>query len=203
MLYTAEVSSEPKVTALGRAAAIWGLIGVVAFLGRAVVGLAPLAIEPVVEGMTPLQWVCYVGFIGFMGYTEGYRGFQKGFSPRVVVRAEWIAKYGREVPWTLPLAPVVCMGWIFASKRRLIGSWAVTLGVVGLVMLVRQLSQPWRGIVDGGVVVGLTWGMISVVVFAIKALNGNPPDKDPQMPKGAPGQPEPAEPAAPAEADAQ
>jgi hypothetical protein len=35
---------------------------------------------------------------------------------------------------------------------------------------VRLLPQPWRGIVDAGVVVGLTWGTISLVVFCIQAL---------------------------------
>lgn len=181
------MSTDATASPLGRAAAIWGLLGVVAFLSRAVVGLAPLALEPIADGMRPLEWVAYVGCVGFMAYTEGYRGFQKGFSPRVVARAEWIAKHAREVPWIVPLAPIVCMGWVYATKRRLIASWAVTLGVVGLVVLVRQLDQPWRGIVDAGVVVGLTWGTLSVIVFAVKAIRGDPPDKDPQMPEGSPG----------------
>jgi len=32
------------------------------------------------------------------------------------------------------------------------------------------MPMPWRGIMDVGVVVGLSWGLTSVVLFSLKAL---------------------------------
>jgi len=37
------------------------------------------------------------------------------------------------------------------------GVFAGTAAIVVLVLLVHRLEQPWRGIVDAGVVTGLTW----------------------------------------------
>ena len=39
-----------------------------------------------------------------------------------------------------------------------------------LVFVVHQLGQPWRGILDAGVVVGLTWGSAAVLLFAVRAF---------------------------------
>ena len=35
--------------------------------------------------------------------------------------------------------------------------------MIVLIVSVRQLPQPWRGMVDAGVVVGLTWGVVSII----------------------------------------
>jgi hypothetical protein len=51
-------------------------------------------------------------------------------------------------------------------------AWGVTLGVIALVMLVRAAPQPWRGIIDGGVVVGLFLGGISIVYYLVLAFSG-------------------------------
>ena len=39
-----------------------------------------------------------------------------------------------------------------------------------LILLVGLLEQPWRGIVDAGVVVGLTWGLVSLLIFSVLAF---------------------------------
>ena len=39
-------------------------------------------------------------------------------------------------------------------------SWFMVFAIFVLVVIVRALPQPWRGIVDGGVVVGLLWGVV-------------------------------------------
>ncbi len=48
--------------------------------------------------------------------------------------------------------------------------------------LVRALAQPWRGIVDAGVVVGLTWGCVAILVFWARSLLGRPPEIAPDFP---------------------
>ena len=105
-----------------------------------------------------------------MAYAEGYKGFHLNFAPRVVARADWLRHNRR--PWLSLLAPLFCMGYFHATRRRMITSFAVTTGIVCLVLLVRLLPQPWRGIVDMGVVTGLALGMGSIVFFAAQALFG-------------------------------
>jgi hypothetical protein len=115
-----------------------------------------------------------------MAYFEGYRGFQRGFSPRVVVRALHLALHPR--PLHVLLAPLFCMGLIHASRRRLLSSWILLVSIVAIVLLVRVLPQPYRGLVDAGVVVGLAWGLVALVGFAWAALAGSPPRVSAELP---------------------
>jgi hypothetical protein len=62
------------------------------------------------------------------------------------------------------------MGLFHATRRRLFVSWGVLLGVTALIVLVRLLDQPWRGIVDAGVVVGLSWGTLSLLTVVGRAV---------------------------------
>eukprot|EP01034_Spumella_vulgaris_P025018 gene25018-31423_t len=64
------------------------------------------------------------------------------------------------------------MGMFNASKKRMIVSWAVTIGVFGLVAIVKQLPYPYRSIVDAGVVAGLSWGTLSILALTVKVLLG-------------------------------
>jgi hypothetical protein len=64
------------------------------------------------------------------------------------------------------------MSFFYATRKRKIISYGVTSGVVGLILLVRRLVQPWHGIVDAGVSFGLGLGMVSVGLFALRALAG-------------------------------
>jgi hypothetical protein len=75
------------------------------------------------------------------------------------------------------------MGLFHATKKRMIVSWGVSLGVGGIVYAVKRLPYPWRNIVDAGVVVGLTWGSVSIVLHYIKALVTGAAPADPALPK--------------------
>ena len=143
----------------------WGIIGNCVLLAHAVSRLYPHAIEPFARGMSTGQWFLYALCVVFMAYSEGYKGFQKSFSPRVIARAKALS----QEPSLLlrVLAPLYCFGLIAAPRKRLIISWALLVGIVLLVVLVRQLSYPWRPIVDGGVVVGLSWGLASIVILTL------------------------------------
>jgi hypothetical protein len=58
--------------------------------------------------------------------------------------------------------------------------------IVGLVQAVSLLQQPWRGIVDLGVVIGLIWGLISLSLFSIQALTDDDYPHSPEVPDAAP-----------------
>jgi hypothetical protein len=160
----------------------WSVGGVIALLAQAIVRLLPRALEPLGDGsLTVVAGLAYLLAILGMAYSEGYRGFQKGFSPRVAVRVLHLAQHPK--PLLVVFAPLYAMGLIHASRRRLIGSWVLLLAIVGLILLVRMLAQPWRGAIDAGVVVGLTWGALATVLIFVRALRGSPPDIDPALPE--------------------
>jgi hypothetical protein len=160
---------------------LWSIGGVLALLIQAIVRLLPRALEPILDGsLDGVAALAYLASILVMAYSEGYRGFQQRFSPRVVVRVLHLAKHPK--PLLVMLAPLHAMALIHATRRRLLSSWLLLLGIVGLILLVSRLAQPWRGAVDAGVVVGLSWGAIATVVMLVRALRGSPPSVDPDLP---------------------
>ena len=165
---------------LGTLAALWGFGGVAALILNAVVRLSPRAVEAVLDGLTWWQWAITIGWTAFMLYTEGYRGFHLRFSPMVVARTLHLARQPTVV--RVLLAPAFVMGLFHATRRRLILSWGLIIGITILVILVRLLPQPWRGIVDAGVVIGLVVGLLSMAVVAAGAVLGRPPAASPELP---------------------
>ena len=167
-----------------KAIATWGVFCVSALLSQAIFRLLPRAIEPWTgDGMTTLQIALYIGCMVVMGYSEGYRAFQLRFSPRVVSRAIYLGRNPK--PVRLVLALFFCMSLFYSTRRQKIVSWGFVFGIIALVVMVRQLSQPWRGIIDGGVVVGLAWGMIAIWVIFVRALIGHPAPEVPDLPPSA------------------
>lgn len=157
-----------------RAIATWGVLTVLALLGQAIARLTPMAIEPWLDGsLTTTHQALYVAAIVFMGYSEGYRGFQLRFSPRVVSRAFYLAEH--PTPLRVILALPFCMSLFHSTKRQMTISYVLIVMIVLLVIGVRHMPQPWRGIVDAGVVVGLLWGSLAIVWFYFQALRGRVP----------------------------
>jgi hypothetical protein len=100
---------------------------------------------------------------------EGYKGFQRKFSPLVVKRSFTLIPGKNGTKWYhFFLAPMYSMGLIHATNRRKAVSWGVTLGVAGIVAAVKRLPYPWRNVVDAGVVVGLSWGTLSLLVLYVR-----------------------------------
>ena len=167
---------------LAHPAAIWGVFGFVLILGQALYRLTPLALEPIQSGeLLWWQWGLYGVSMLFNGYSEGYKAFQLQVAPRVVARANHLAKEPRLLH--VLFAPLFCMCLFHATKKRLIVSWSVYVGIIALIILVRQLPQPYRGIVDAGVVLGLSWGVVAIVATYVQGLRGHLPDASPCLPE--------------------
>jgi hypothetical protein len=77
------------------------------------------------------------------------------------------------------------MSFFHATRRGLIGAWVVTSLIICAVVLVRQLPQPYRGIIDGGVVVGLGWGVLSILFIFASTLSGKRPAASGDLPAEA------------------
>lgn len=165
---------------LGRCGAMWGIGGTVLVLSESIGRLSHHAWEAMTSGLSAGSWAALVGWTLFMMIVEGYRGFQRAFSPRVVARA-WHLGRSPNLLHAL-LAPLYCMSLIHASRRRLVGSWVVVGSIFGLAVFVRTLEQPARGIIDAGVVAGLMWGLLSVLAFTVRALQGRPPAVSLELP---------------------
>ncbi len=166
---------------LGVIGVVWGLAGVVFMLGYAVVRLFPVAIAAFEQPLQWYHWVCLIGFVVFMAYSEGYRGFQLAFSPRVAARLKYLYDYPRL--WHVLLSPLFCMGYFYIQRRRRIAIYILTIGIIAIIVAVKFLSQPWRGIIDAGVLVGLTWGLVTVLVSTQQAFNATPAKPFPHAPE--------------------
>jgi hypothetical protein len=166
---------------MGKIGAYWGLSGVFLLLGSAIYRLTPLFINSFSYDWRWYHWIFLALIMLFMAYAEGYRAFQQAFSPRVAARARHL----RDHPNLLHtiLAPFFCMAYFHATKRRMVTSISVTAGIIVLVILVRLLAQPWRGIIDGGVVVGLAWGLVSLFLFSLRAMTSEAFEYSPEVPQ--------------------
>lgn len=134
-------------------------------LAFAVYRLAPMALDLAGLSLSLLHWAALIFSILYMAYAEGYKGFHQGFAPRVVIRAKYLGQNPR-VAHVL-FAPIFCMGYIYATRRRKLLSYGLSAMIVCFVLIARMLPQPWRGIVDAGVVTGLAIGIGSILYFLV------------------------------------
>lgn len=141
-------------------------------LGWAVCRVTPYALDGIHHFTKWYHWAALGFSVVFMGGIEGYKGFQKSFSPRVVARALHLGANPR--PWWIVFAPFFCLAYFHANRRRIIARYILTATIVLLIVGMRYTPQPWRGIVDAGVALGLSWGLVAMLVFAVIAFSGRP-----------------------------
>ena len=160
---------------------IWGVAGVCLLIGSAIYRLSHHAAVAIEDGLTTFQWIVLVVFAIFMLVAEGYRGFQKKFSPRTAARVRHLRDNPN--PLHVLLAPVFCMGFFHANRKTRLTVTILTIGIICLILLVRLAPQPWRGIIDFGVVLGLSYGIASFLIFTAKALTQKEFPHSPQVPE--------------------
>lgn len=165
---------------LGYLAVFWGFSGIAFIFGNAIYRLGTIGLDTFSFALGWHHWLALVSSVLFMGFAEGYRGFQQAYSPRVAARLLFLRD--NVTPLRLILAPLFCMGFFDIKRKRMIVSYCLLLGILILVQLVHMLEQPWRGIVDLGVVVGLTWGSVSIVLFTLQAFFTDRFQHSPEMP---------------------
>lgn len=171
----------PPPPGLGLLGAVWGVGGFLWLMVSAVLRLLPPALEALSTPLLPVHWVSVVVMTLGMLYSEGYRGFQRSFAPRFAARSRYLRTHPR---WRdVLLAPLFCVGYYHASRGRMVASWCLTLGIVGLVLLVHRMPPPWRGLVDVAVVGGLVWGIVATGVAVARAHRGPPDFSIAQLPR--------------------
>ncbi len=167
-----ERSSAARRQPLGAVALTWGAGGFLAMLAWAMVRLGGMSLESLSYSWGAVHWTVLVLNLGVMAWFEGYKGFQQGYSPRFAARCHRL--YHATSLRQALLAPLVAMGLLDAPRRRLVSAWALTVGIVIVVLVYRQLPQPWRGILDAGVLLGLGWGMAATAWSLVRAFRDGP-----------------------------
>ena len=135
---TAAVAGRPAW--IGQFAVLWGLAGVVALLCTAIVRLLSISVTAFGYSLTVTHWLVLMASVLFMAYAEGYRTFQKSWAPRVVSRALELRQQ-----WTyirVLFAPLYCMSFFHATRKRYMTAWITTLCIVALIFLMNRIAHP-------------------------------------------------------------
>jgi hypothetical protein len=147
---------------------VWAVIGISLIFAYAIFRLTPHFTEALNAGFSFGNWITLLLWCVFMLLSEGYFGFQKQFSPRFAARALYLFNNPR--PSHLLLAPIFCAGFINTTKRRKLSIWILSFGILLLVIGVKYIAQPWRGIIDIGVILGLLYGLVTIYYLTIKTM---------------------------------
>jgi len=174
-----ETNLPHRITAIGAIASCWGIIGFYSLVIFAMVRLSVHTVEAFAQPFTLVQWLVLLVSLVFMAYSEGYKGFQKSYSPRFAARVHYLSSQANGLQ--LVLAPLFCMGFFNAPKRRIISSVLLSSMIVTFVLLFKLVPQPWRGILDAGVVLGLIWGLITTALCCYQAFFTSKPIADPEV----------------------
>lgn len=150
-------------------------------LAEGIYRLAKTAIDNLVGAELTLGQTAFgAAWLTFIVYVEGYRAFQKRFSPRVVARALHLAEHPR--PLHVALAPLYVMALLHTTRRRLIASWILVAGIVAVILLVRSFPPVWRALIDAGVALALAWGTAVMIIYFVRGLAGHPMPVGPDLP---------------------
>ena len=139
--------------------ALWAVIGFSLLLIMAIHRLGEIALEGLTVSLNWIHWSLLIANVAFMAYTEGYRGFHLRFSPRFARRVAHVHQQGSAIECLL--APLYAMGFFSAPRRVIITSYALTAMIIAFVITFEYIPQPWRGVLDAGVVVGLLLGLVA------------------------------------------
>jgi len=166
---------------LGHISRLWGLAGVEVFLMSGVIRVMPSWSEISLSPHRLLAGVALALLLPLMMYFEGYRGFYKGFAPRVVSRSKALS-VEPQILHSL-LAPLFCMGFVGSTTRRKVSLWIITITIVGLVIWIKALPQPWRWVIDVSVGVALFGGVLSIIWLAYSDWDSEGYLCDPELPQ--------------------
>jgi hypothetical protein len=170
-----------SLTLSQRLIVLWGIGGVLLLLLQAVFRLSHYAIEPWLDdSMSGAQIALYLAWVVVAAYSEGYKAFHLRFCPKVIARALHLARHPQ--PLHVALAPAFCMALFHAQRRSLLVSRITLTLILCAIALLRITPQPWRGIVDGGVVAGIGLGTLSLLLQVVQVFTGQRAPASPELP---------------------
>ncbi len=147
---------------------IYSIGGVIAIFSSAIYRLYPHVRESMSLEFSALNWIVLAAYLVVMIVGKGYFALHRGFVPRVINRSEQIISNGKLIDKIL--APLYCMGFFKAPRKRMIISYVMIFFIVSFIVSASKIVQPWRGIIDLGVVVGLSLGILSLLFLGFKKM---------------------------------
>lgn len=147
---------------------IYSIGGVIAIFSSAIYRLYPHVHESFSYEFSISNWIVLSVYLIVMIVGKGYFALHRGFVPRVINRSEQLIENGKLIDRLL--APLYCMGFFKAPKKRMLISYVMILLIVSFIVSASKISQPWRGIIDIGVIIGLSLGILSLLFLGIKKL---------------------------------
>jgi hypothetical protein len=74
------------------------------------------------------------------------------------------------------------MALFHAQRRSMLVSRVTLTLILCAIALLRITPQPWRGIVDGGVVAGIGLGTVSLLLQVVQVFTGHRAPASPELP---------------------
>ena len=139
----------------------WTLIGVAALFASAVYRLGSRGVATIQAGLGWGEWSALVLLTVAFVYGEGFRALDRRWIPRLVERARLVGDDPRL--FVRLLAPLYGLSLVGAGRDELVRGWLLTAAILGAVLIVRALPDPWRGIVDFAVAAALAWGLVAIL----------------------------------------
>lgn len=142
----------------------WALAGLVLLLGRASVSLLLKGYREILSPplLSPLEWASFAAIVVLFVWGEGWMALHRRWAPRVAARIRALNEDSGTA--SLLLAPVYALGLTGGPRRTMVRSWAGVAAIVVAVVVVRQLAQPWQGMVKLSVAGALAVGVASLAV---------------------------------------
>ncbi len=140
--------------------------GVIFIFSSAIYRLLPHVLEGLTTEFETYHWIVLISFLIIMIVGKGIFAMHRGFVPRVISRSEILISEGKLLDRLL--APLFCMGFFKAPKKRMIISYTMLVLIITFIISASKIAQPWRGIIDLGVVIGLSMGIVSLVILSIR-----------------------------------
>jgi hypothetical protein len=122
--------------------------------------------------LTWTQWFWMGVSVTAFAYGEGYRALHRRFSPHVIARACELASERQSLRNWLQ-APLYLLCLVRARRAAMLRGWLSVALILLAVVAVRQLPEPYRGIVDAGVAVALAIGLWSLARGFVAAVRGS------------------------------
>ncbi|MFL2859727.1 MAG: hypothetical protein ACJ0BW_03170 [Pontiellaceae bacterium] len=153
---------------LGIVGYTWGFIVISYFILHGLSCVFTYAIELNINDLNWYELTSLIIIVILLTYSEGYKGFQKSFSPRTARRLNSIML--KPTIFRVIFSPLISMGFIESSRKLKYISYGITIMIITFIILIENLSNPWRAIIDFGVLIGLGWGLISFWLSCFKLL---------------------------------
>jgi hypothetical protein len=158
----------PPLSARGLVVAAWAIGAIALSLVEAIWRLGARASATLQAGLEPHEWATLIVVVALFLYGEGVRALQRRFVPHVVNRTLVVARGGGAVASVL--APLFAMSLVHDAPRAMARAWVGVALIVVAVLAVREMPEPWRGVIDAGVASALSWGLGALLLQSARAL---------------------------------